>query len=206
MVVYGLQESSAGTKKYQRVRYDLECAGSVLSLIEPTITESSIRECRRLGKFKEGLSRPLLLYLYRSVDVNAVLSGRRKLSTKPHITIKPDLSPEERKVEQLLLKERRTLIQSGAERNTIKIRGSSLYVKNQKYGEVRDDKFVIFSSVVPNEAVINVSSPESKEHGTVPVQQFDVSPSESSAPQTAILRSDNNQTQSLLVKGPNASQ
>ena len=94
-----------------------------------------------MGKYKDDSSRPLLLKLHRSIDVNIILSGRKSLSSRPDIVIKPDLSPSERKVEQLLLKERRSLINSGVSRGDIKLRGSSLYVKNKKYGSVTNDAF-----------------------------------------------------------------
>jgi len=47
------------------------------------------------------------------------------------IYIKPDLSPEERAKESILLKERWGLIQKGAERKQIKLRNGALFVDNQ---------------------------------------------------------------------------
>lgn len=143
LVLFGIDECIEGTRRHMRVRQDFERAGSVLSQIEPSVTEANIRECYRLGKFKVGITRPLLLKLNRLVDVNSILSGRQKLSTSPKVRIKPDLTPDERKVEQLLLVERRSLIKSGKERRSIKLRGSSLFVDNQKYGEVRNNKFEV---------------------------------------------------------------
>lgn len=141
LVLFGINECDEGTRRHMRVRKDFERAGSVLSQIEPAVTEVSIRECYRLGKFKVGSTRPLLLKLNRLVDVTSILNGRHKLSASPNVRIKPDLTPNERKVEQLLLAERRSLITSGKERRSIKLRGSSLYVDNQKYGEVTNNKF-----------------------------------------------------------------
>ena len=141
LVLFGIDECDEGTRRHMRVRRDFERAGSVLSQIEPAVTEVNIRECYRLGKFKVGNTRPLLLKLSRLVDVTSILSGRHKLSASPKVRIKPDLTPKERKVEQLLLMERRSLITSGKERKSIKLRGSSLYVDNRKYGEVKNNKF-----------------------------------------------------------------
>lgn len=141
LVVFGLPESKAGTRRQERIREDFEKAGGVLSHINPAISDVSIRDCRRLGKFKDGVARPTLLQLHRSVDVSIILSGRKKLSTRPDIIVKPDLSPSERKVEQLLLKERRFLIESGIQRSDIRIRGSSLYVNNKKLGSVKNNKY-----------------------------------------------------------------
>ena len=47
------------------------------------------------------------------------LSQGHKLSKRPCIFIKPDLSPEERSVQSLLLKERKILIDSGTDRKNI---------------------------------------------------------------------------------------
>ena len=48
---------------------------------------------------------------------------------------------EERMVENSLLKERRSLINSGIERRFIKICGNSIYVKNKLHGIVQDRQF-----------------------------------------------------------------
>ena len=55
--------------------------------------------------------------------------------TPEGITIKPDLSCEDRQSESLLLSERWALIQSGVDRRDIKIH-SSIYVKGKKHGFV----------------------------------------------------------------------
>ena len=44
------------------------------------------------------------------------------------------MSESEEIIESTLLKERRALIDSGTDRNSIKIRGNSLYVNKAKYG------------------------------------------------------------------------
>ena len=83
----------------------------------------------------------LLFRLNRLVDVSSILSGRHKLSASPEVRTKPGLTPNERKVEQLLLMECRSLITSGKKHRSIKLRGLSLYVDNQKYGGDRNIKF-----------------------------------------------------------------
>lgn len=75
--------------------------------------------------------------------MSSILNGRRKLSSRADITIKPNLSFEERKKEQLLLKERRSLINSSTLRSAIRLHGLSLYVNNIKYGVVRNNKFEV---------------------------------------------------------------
>ena len=59
-----------------RVQRNFESEGSVLSQIEPAVTEVNIKECYCLGKFKVGNTRLLLLKLTRLVDVTSLLSGR----------------------------------------------------------------------------------------------------------------------------------
>ena len=66
---------------------------------------------------------------------------RKKLSSRTGITIKPDMSLEDRKVESLLLKHRRFLINEGVERSAIKIRGNSIFVNRNKICMVVDPTF-----------------------------------------------------------------
>ena len=87
-----------------------------------------------IPKFKDNSARPLLVKMTRPNDVQSILSGRRKLADMPGIRIKPDLSPEDRKVESLLLKERRSQINAGVDRSAIRISGASLFVNKRKFG------------------------------------------------------------------------
>ena len=152
LVLFGLPESTSGTKRFMRMRHDFEAAGSILSLIEPTFSETCIRECHRLGKFTIGKTSSS--FIYRSIDATTILNGRKKLASRPDIVIKPDMTPDERKIEQLLLREHKLLIQSGTERRVIKLRGSSLYVDDNKYGEVRENRFVVCTKDAVSEAQI----------------------------------------------------
>ena len=202
--MFGIEENTTGMQKQQRIRHDLEKAGSILSMIEPAVTEASIRECRRLGKFKNGHSRPLLLELYRTLDVNTILSGRRKLSTRPDIAVKPDLSPHERKVEQLLLKERKKLIQEGTERRAIKLRGSSLYINNRKYGEVKNNTFEMSTqnAAASAEAVVPGQAPM-EDHNPATLQLSGFTPTVASTPHAT---NSNTHSQQLHVKETGLSQ
>ena len=92
-----------------------ERAGSVLFQLELAVMEANIRECYRLENFKVGSTHPLLHKLNILVDVNSVVSGRYILSTSPDVRIKPDLTLDRRKMEQLLLLERKSLTRSGRE-------------------------------------------------------------------------------------------
>ena len=109
LVLFGIADCDEGNRRHTRVRQDFERAGSVLSQIQPAVTEVNIRECYHLGKFTVGNTRPLLLKLSRLVDVTSILNGRHKLFANSKVRIKPDLTPNERKVEQLLLMECRSL-------------------------------------------------------------------------------------------------
>ena len=45
LVLFGIDECIEGTRGHTRVHQDFERAGSVLSQIEPSVTEANIREC-----------------------------------------------------------------------------------------------------------------------------------------------------------------
>lgn len=141
LVIYGLTESNKGTLRHLRNRHDIESAGKLLSTVDPFVTENLICDCFRLGKFQDSRSRPLLVKLTRPNDVQSILMNRKKLSSSPGFAIKPDMSVEDRKTESLLLKERRTLIDSGVERSTIRISGNSIFVNRRKYGVVTNASF-----------------------------------------------------------------
>jgi len=57
------------------------------------------------------------------------------------------MSFEKRTVENLLLKERRNLIDHEIERRFIKIHGNSIYVKNKLHGLVQDSKFCLATDI-----------------------------------------------------------
>ena len=51
------------------------------------------------------------------------------------------MSPTDRKIEAILLKERYTLIKSGVSKDQIKIRGNAIFVSNAKIGSVINFEF-----------------------------------------------------------------
>ena len=110
---------------------------------QTSLTSASIRDFYRLSKLKQSNSRPrpLLVKFLRTFEASLILSKKDSL-TSSTISIKRDLSREERAIENALLKERRFLIDNGTERRQIKIQGKSLYVKNKLYGSVHDSTFV----------------------------------------------------------------
>ena len=134
VIVYGVKESSKGTRRDKRVLNDLAATCDILSSVDAKVSADSIRDCFRLGGYKQDRNRPILVKFVRCHDASLILSNKRNLSSIPGISIKPDLSPEDRRTESLLLKERRSLIASGVDRKVIKIRGSTLFVNNVKHG------------------------------------------------------------------------
>lgn len=141
LVLFGLEESDKGTQRHVRTRHDIEFAGELLTWLDPLVTCSQVVDVVRLGKYSVGISRPLLVTLTRPSDVQSVFLARRKLATRPGIGVKPDLSAEERKVESLLLKERRVLIDSGADRSTIRLHSDTIFVRKQKHGTIVNGEF-----------------------------------------------------------------
>ena len=128
---------------------------SVVSGINSSVQSQAIKDCFRLGKFNPQRSqpRPILVKFVRIADVSRILSNKSVLS--PPIRIKPDMSPEERLRDSILLKERWSLIQSGIPKNDIRIRKSHLYVKNKLHGQYKNSMFVHSISPTPSPAGIS---------------------------------------------------
>ena len=122
IVIYGLKESPKGTPKYNRICNDVKSVSETINFLCPELTEQSVCDCVRLGKYSIERSRPVLVKLARSCD-------RHKLSKFPNVSIKPHMSVSERVTESTLLKERRVLINSRfVDKSTIKLRGNCLYI------------------------------------------------------------------------------
>ena len=130
---------SQGTPHHSRFLQDNKSTGAVLSSIDESVTDQSIRDCFRLGRYSSDWNHYLLVHLNRSCDVHVVviLSKRRKLASSPAVRIKPALSPSKRRVENLLLNERRQL---GIDHNQIKLRKDRILVDNTLHALIRDYK------------------------------------------------------------------
>ena len=158
VVLYGISENPKGTKKSLRQIRDFESVSSIVNAVDSDISGHSIRDCTRLGKFSESHTRPrpILVKLNCKRDVISILTNRTKLATG--IFVKPDMSLQERKVEALILKERRSLINSGTDSKHIKIRGNSLFVRNNVFGSVdvtgSELKFIFSSNNTPNSSLV----------------------------------------------------
>ena len=139
IVVYGIKECSKGTNRFTRIKLEFEEVTKILGSVEKSIGPQSIRDSFRLGKYNESSERPRPT-LDRSYDVSNILSAKQNLPKG--LTIKPDLSPAERAVESLLMKERWQLIQSGQNRKDIKIQGRKILLKGKLFGAVTNSKFL----------------------------------------------------------------
>ena len=136
VVVYGLNENPKGTPKHCRISNDVKSASELNQPLCPELTEQSIRDCSRLGKYTSDHNWPLLIQLFRSCDASSILLNRRTLVQTPKVFIKPYMSHKERTTESTLLRERRSLINSGIERSSIRLHGNTLYVNKKKYGYI----------------------------------------------------------------------
>ena len=121
VVIFGVPEQPKGTSRFTREQNDFKEAASAIANTESESNHtSSIRECRRLGKYNVSKTRPILVTLNSTADVSYILSHCHHLHSP--ISIKPDLSLQDRKAKAILLHERWKLIQSGIERKSIKLR------------------------------------------------------------------------------------
>lgn len=143
VVIYGIEECAKGMPRHERSGLDLSNISRIITKVDENINPLSIRDLHRLGKYQEQSKRPrpILVRFNRAIDVSILLS---KASSLPNsIRIKPDLTPDERKTESILLKERWALIQKETERKAIKIRGSRIFVNNKLHGEVKNSSLVL---------------------------------------------------------------
>lgn len=146
LVLYNINESPTGTPWNTRAKNDFQSALSTLSTLLPSLSDQSICDCIRLGRYNPVKHRPLLVKLTRSCDVNIILSSRSSLGEST-ISIKPVMSKHEKFTESLLLKERKSLIESGVSRKDIKIRKNQLFLRSELHGEVSGSSLKIHNDV-----------------------------------------------------------
>ncbi len=163
VVLYGIAECAQGTNRKTR---DISKVEEVIGALNCGVNNHSIRDCVRLGKYRTPNTstdlkkpRPLLVNLSRVTDAQQILTKKGAVP-KPYI-IKPDLSKEKRLIEATLLKERWTLIQTGTDRSSIKIRDSKLFVSNTLYGSASGSAFTPSVSRLPNPNPESEGSPPS---------------------------------------------
>ena len=146
LVFHGIPECPPGTPFSTRFDRD---HNSVISAIGSDDSVSTIRDCMRLGKYRNSNSRPrpVLVKFNNMKSVNSVLL-RSNSSSNHGISIKRDLSLQERKTNSLLLKERyRLSTEENVAKHQIKFRGNKLLIGNRPHGEVQGNDFVTFPSL-----------------------------------------------------------
>ena len=134
-VLHGIDESPTHTPRSDHQKHDLDKLLNILSSIDTSLTTASIQDFHRLGKYKPTNTRPhpVLVKFLRTFEASLVLSKKDSLTSSSQISIKCDMSFEEDTIENALLKERCSLIDSGIKCKFIKIHGNSLYIKNKLY-------------------------------------------------------------------------
>lgn len=146
IVMFGITENPPDTRRPDRIKYDMTNCLNIITKLNPEINSQSIRDCLRLGKYKQSTSRPrpVLLKLNRSLDVTGVLSNRDQAPNG--VVIKPDLTPQERQRNSLLLGERWKLMQAGTDKRNIKIKASTIYLNGNKYAQVLNNCLQYYDS------------------------------------------------------------
>lgn len=135
VILYGLDEP-VSAPRVQRTLEDIANAISVVSSLDSSITCGAVKDHHRLGKFKQGQSRPrpILVKFVRAADAASILAKVSQLR-RPYV-IKPDRSQVERRREKCLMDVRWSLIKAGLDRPAIKIRKTSLFVNGNLLGQV----------------------------------------------------------------------
>ena len=146
VIVYGIAESPSSTTRSERIQNDLSKVVELFSKIDCNVGTNAIKDHFRLGKYQSNHQRPrpILVKFLRSSDALNILLKKRDLQTP--ITIKPDMTKQERLTEQLLLKQRWQLLQNGYDRKRIKIRRNTLIVDNVLFAKLAEDKLVLMST------------------------------------------------------------
>jgi len=141
VVLYGINECPSRTTRHERQQSDMKSVLETLHGIKVQLNPDHKIDCFRLGKFKQNQPRPrpILIKLQRTMDVNAILANKSSLPSP--LVIKPDMLPQERAIESVLLKERWTLIEGGHNRKQIKLSNNRIYINNQLHGEVVNGVF-----------------------------------------------------------------
>ena len=198
IVIYGIKEHPVGTPKLG----DLQEIIDTFSKVDKSVPPQSIKDHYRLGKFKQSLHRPrpILVTLNSTTDVYSLLSKRSV--AKPPLLIKPDLSRQERSFESLLLSERWSLLQSGIDSKSIKIRHNKfILVNNKLHAKIIDNKLIRSTdtsvSNLPLESSVSSNllpdsdsdPPQSSLISILPSNSTFVSTSPSSTPGTAPVSS-----------------
>ena len=89
------------------------------------------------------LGNDLIIKFNEAEDVMTIIAKRKNLSQSSlKVLIKLDMTKEQRDTERVLLKERRSLLDTGAVRKDVKIRGNDLYVGQRLHGTANTHSFI----------------------------------------------------------------
>ena len=121
--IRGIPESEA-TDARSRADEDMQ---KVIPLLDVMDFKCPISDLRRLGKYAENKNRPLVLRVSAPWVKRRILLPLYKLKSYEHkVFISKELTPDEREIENNMLKTRRDLIQSG------KFESTQLRLRNLK--------------------------------------------------------------------------
>jgi len=132
VVVFGVEECPQSTQRSARIVRDTKEVSKIFSSIDVHIEPMDWANSN-LSKLDPD---QILVKLHRAIDAATILANQSSLKSPLFIT--PDLSPAERAIESILLKERWSPIQDGYSRKLIELNSqrSCIYVNNQLYGKV----------------------------------------------------------------------
>ena len=151
LIFFGISESPEGTSFRERLRTDYT---SIFSAVEPLVASSSssslhsaIRTCSRLGRYDSSRRPTPLVVKFNDFSlIPTILRSSNRLPSP--ITVRKDLSKEDRYCNSLLLKERfRLITEAGVARDQIRFRGKSLHVNGRLHGIVSANGFTISPSL-----------------------------------------------------------
>lgn len=147
VILFGIPECPRGTDFKSRLDRDFHSVYSIMELADKDLPFATIRDCQRIGKYNTTSSRPrpILAKLNSSRHVEALVRTRSRFQlpadTAVNVTIRRDLTKDERNIESTLLRERRSLIDSGTDSSLIRLRGSRLYLNSRLYGSASQTGF-----------------------------------------------------------------
>ena len=140
--------------------------------------------------------RPVLVKFNCASDVVNILAKYCSLSSNAHrFFIKPDLSPVERSIESLLLKERRVLIDSGTLRKAIKVCGNCIFVNSRPHSKVINGALVFNPTLADHSSVFQCFA--SNDSSTSAASNCDPPPISSPASTSSANISSNDSSSSL---------
>ena len=129
LIFFGIPESPPGTPFNERMEHDYK---AIFTSIEPLVGSDhlhpNIPDCIRLGKYKGPnlRPRPILVSFNGNKVIPSILRNSCQLPST--ISVKRDLSKEERRCNSILLKEWYCLItEEGISKCAIRFKGKSLY-------------------------------------------------------------------------------